>query len=93
MESLELSRHVAQKPYKRPVARAWSDEENEIIRKHYPDRGYRNMNDLLPDRTHAAIQLQASKLGVRQKNPYDGGSGPGLRPREAGVQSRGSGIA
>lgn len=43
----------------------WSDYEDSIIKKHYPHNGYLGVKKYLPNRNKRAIQLRASKLGIR----------------------------
>lgn len=50
------------------MAARWSDRENEIILKRYPEEGGKALQESLPGRTLAAIHLQARFLGVHCKN-------------------------
>ncbi len=42
----------------------WTDEENEILRKYYPDEGYA-VADRLPGRTRNSIKTRVSVLGLK----------------------------
>ncbi|WP_202844760.1 SANT/Myb-like DNA-binding domain-containing protein [Luteimonas saliphila] len=43
----------------------WTDAEDAVVRDLYPMGGWRAVQALYPDRTTAAIQARASRLGVR----------------------------
>jgi hypothetical protein len=44
----------------------WTDEENQILRDHYEDKGFAYCASKLPDRTKSAIYGQAKKLGLNR---------------------------
>ena len=51
----------------------WTDEENEIIKTHYSEKGASGLLDLLPGRTAGAIVYHANKaLGLKCNNPKTG---------------------
>lgn len=47
----------------------WTEEENEILRKFYPDSSYEKICELLPGRTKSAIIAKASKMKIRKNVP------------------------
>lgn len=52
--------------------RDWSDEEDEILRKHYTDKkGIQHLCDLLPGRSNTAIYERARKIGLIKAKPWD----------------------
>jgi DNA invertase Pin-like site-specific DNA recombinase len=46
---------------------AWTAEEHELVRLHYPDKPKHELLALLPDKSWTAIEMQAHKLQVRRK--------------------------
>lgn len=44
----------------------WSEEEIEIMTKHYPTATHLELRQLLPTRSHTAIKHQAKKMRVRK---------------------------
>lgn len=47
--------------------RLWSPEEDEVIRRYYPD--FDKLAGLLPDRTYVAIRHRSQIIGVARKKP------------------------
>lgn len=47
--------------------KAWTSEEDEILRNYYPEGGTKAVLDLLPERTLMAIYNRAANLGLRTK--------------------------
>ena len=43
----------------------WSEYEDSIIKKYYPQNGFEEVQKYLPNRNKGAIQSRASKLGIR----------------------------
>ncbi len=48
---------------------SWTDEEDEILRKHYPSMG-KAVIDLLPNRPLRSIYKRANELGISFNDPY-----------------------
>ena len=46
--------------------RFWSENENQILREHYPSKGFAFCANKLPNRTRTAIYGQVNKLGLRR---------------------------
>jgi hypothetical protein len=46
---------------------AWTAEEHELVRLHYPDKPKHELLALLPDKSWTAIEMQAYKLRVKRK--------------------------
>jgi hypothetical protein len=63
------------KPSRR--CRRWTSDEAEIVRLHFPGGGASAVAELLHGRSTAAVQVMASKLGVRWREPR-----PGAPPRK-----------
>src|ERR1035441_5069432 len=47
--------------------RYWTDEESQILRDHYADKGLTHCARKLPDRTKSAIYGQVAKLGIERE--------------------------
>lgn len=46
---------------------AWTAEEHELVKLHYPDKPKHELLALLPDKSWSAIEMQAYKLQVKRK--------------------------
>src|SRR4051812_6305208 len=44
----------------------WTEEENQILRDHYADKGFAYCASKLPNRTKSGIYAQANKLGLKR---------------------------
>jgi hypothetical protein len=42
----------------------WSEDEDNILRQHFPSRGLAGCWELIPTRTAGAMSIRASKLGL-----------------------------
>lgn len=47
----------------------WSDEEKKIIIEHYPTKGAKGVQDLLPNRPIDSIKKIANRMGIRKSEP------------------------
>lgn len=52
------------------MAAAWDDFGDDVIRRRYPDGGWRACLPLLPGRNENAIQKRARALGIKRNPGY-----------------------
>lgn len=67
IDALEaLISKLSQRPASGPAMVMWSEEENDLLRKHYVLLGARACADLLPHRSYGSVRRQVSRLGLQR---------------------------
>ena len=76
---------------KKRVYHAWTEEEREIVKKHYPVGGTRACMALMPNRSASSVKLVAFRLGIKAPKHLTGRK-PGCQPWNKGLRYQLTGL-